>query len=167
MGIEQDIFRFQISSVVGLRALARLIHHFPALLDREAPKLVCCLACYTDSDEPWMRPGADESARDLLGPALQHLPSFSSQEGALWIAELLSSLVKPTFASSKPRAITQAGRKAIEPLPAPLEASEDRYLLKPWKYGKFYIVTVLHWLLGELNVSSTYFHPCSLAETCA
>jgi len=67
---------------------------------------------------------------------------------------LLRERIKPLFAKSKNSAITPAGRKAITPLPVPIQHGVDEEVLKPWKYGDCYIVTVLEWVLQQLDVCS-------------
>ena len=69
--------------------------------------------------------------------------------------DLLKEKIKPLFAKSKNPAITAAGRKAISPLPVPIEHSIDESELKPWKCRDVYIVTVFEWALRQLDVLSS------------
>lgn len=69
---------------------------------------------------------------------------------------LLEERIKPLFARSKNPAVTQQGRKAIDPLPINATAHSDMDVeAKPWKYRDMYIVTVFQWVLKHLDVSST------------
>lgn len=69
---------------------------------------------------------------------------------------LLHERIKPLFARSKNPAVTQQGRKAIDPLPVNATAHSDIDVeAKPWKYRDMYIVTVFRWVLKHLDVSTT------------
>jgi len=72
---------------------------------------------------------------------------------------LLRERIKPLFAKSKNPAVTPAGRKAITPLPVPIEHGVDEVEIKPWKYGDCYIVTVFEWVLQQLDVCSPFPYP--------
>ena len=97
-----------------------------------------------------MRSGSDETAEALLKPFIKKASSTQGTDSM--ILELLSKVVQPVFAASKPRAITQAARRAINPLPEPVSASEDERQMKPWKYERFYVVVTLRWVVTLMEV---------------
>lgn len=149
---EIDVLRYQLIGLVGLRALSCLAYHFPGIYGHRTLEVVTCLACYTDPRELWMRPSSEDTARRLLKSYLQEFREKLPQKPEPLVSELLRLIVQPVFAGSKSRTITQAGRKATDPLPSPLQASEDRSKFKPWKHSQFYISTVFRWAIFQLDV---------------
>ena len=147
--------------MAGLRALAQLLEKFPESYDRGAVDLIACLACYTDSEEVWTWTGCEEIARGLLGAAVQHFQVSPAGVQETYVLAVLSRFVRPIFARSKPRGVTSAGRRAVNPLPSSPSLTEDGPQLQPWKHEKFFVVSVLHWLLEQLNVG--FFKMCYLS----
>lgn len=138
-------------SLKGLQLLSHLQELLPVSPPESTIMLYTCLASFSDSDDAWTSQTAEQQAQDLAETSItpDQIPGL--------IHALLEERVKPLFARSRNPAITQQGRKAINPLPIPTSASIDVDVeAKPWKYGDMYIVTVFQWVLHHLDVSSTY-----------
>lgn len=141
----------------GLSLLSRLQECVPLSLNESVVTLYTCLASFTNDSDLWTcsiaRVKAQSLAEDSVKP--EKIPNL--------LHALLQERVKPLFARSKNPAITQQGRKAIEPLPIDTTAHSDIDIeSKPWKYRDMYIVTVFLWVLKHLDVSSKNLsHPMS------
>ena len=133
----------------------QLLSHLsePPLLsaDELVVDLVLALASFTRPEDPWTARGSYEYANILLNRYLKPLRSTPERFGTL-VTNLLRDKVKPLFTTSQNPAVTAAGRKAISPLPVPIEHSIDETDMKPWKYRDTYIVTVFEWILQQLDV---------------
>ena len=130
-----------------LGLLANLLDIAPLRDDDSTLELVQALASFTELRDPWTTDACKDLADSLLEQCIK-----SSQNVQAFIIRLLREKVKPLFAKSKNPNVTEAGRKAISPLPVPIEHSIDETALKPWKYRDVYIVTVFEWSLKYLDV---------------
>lgn len=131
----------------GLLLLSRLPKDVPLDSDDSTVPVFSCLASFSDESDPWTSPKTQELACSLAKEYAvpDHLPAL--------LHGLLQERIKPLFAKSKNPAITQQGRKAIDPLPSNGTAHGDLDTeSKPWKYRDVYIVTVFRWILKHLDV---------------
>ncbi len=134
-------------SLSGILLLSRLEKVQPLSEDESVVTIFTCLASFTDSSDPWTCPEAREHAYSLS----EHYAASAALSTIL--TGLLQARVKPLFARTKNPAITQEGRKAIDPLLSAATAHSDLDgETKPWKYRDAYIVTVFQWILNHLDV---------------
>ena len=134
-----------------LQLLSHLCGPHLLSVDEFVVDLILALASFTRAEDPWTARGSYEYANILLDKYLKPLRSTSERFGTL-LTNLLRDKVKPLFTRSQNPAVTAAGRKAISPLPVPIEHSIDETDMKPWKYRDAYIVTVFEWILQQLDV---------------
>ena len=138
-------------------ACLRLISHLQELdvpsIEESPVDLFLALASFTHPEDSWTTQASYEQANDLLYIYLKPLRTNPEKLETL-LTSLLREKVKVLFSKSKNPSITEAGRKAIFPLPAPMEHSIDETDIKPWKYRDIYIVTVFEWILKHLDVRS-------------
>ena len=142
------ISKEQNLSLLGLELLSHLQAKIRPEQDRSLTTLVTCLAAFSDENDPWSSITCSERASSLIEKIIRdrnHLGSL--------LQALLEQEIRPRFAKSKSPAITQQGRKAIDPMPdnqafnVDLEAES-----KLWKYRDVYMVTVFRWVLLHLDV---------------
>lgn len=142
-----DVAKFHALSLLGIQLLTRLQNLGPLLKDESVVAILTCLASFTDLSNPWTYSKARDHAYSLSEgyAASGNLSSI--------LTGLLQEQVKPLFAKTKNPAITQQGRKAIDPLPSAATTHSDLDgEAKPWKYRNSYIVTVFQWVLKHLDV---------------
>lgn len=134
-------------SLSGIFLLSLLQEAKPLSEDESVVTILTCLASFTDLNDPWTCPEARDHACSLSG-----IYAASGNLSTI-LTGLLQERVKPLFAKTKNPAITQQGRKAINPLPIATAAHSDLdEESKPWKYRDSYIVTVFQWVLSHLDV---------------
>lgn len=134
-------------SLSGISLLCRLLKIEALAGDESMVTILTCIASFTDPSDPWTHPNAGDHACTLSKDymASERLPTI--------LTRLLQERVKPLFAKTKNPAITQQGRKAIDPLSSATIAHTDLDgETKPWKYRNAYIVTVFRWTLKHLDV---------------
>ena len=148
----EEIARWRLQAVAGIRLLAHLHQIIPALRCPVSLDLLACLASFTDSRDPWTRLEACEAATGLLNDHLSQLAASDSQTLSPILINLLETCVKPLFSKTKTSLLTDQSRKALYPLPSPLEGSAAETELKPWKFHDVYILTVFRWILNHLDV---------------
>lgn len=146
-----DITRLRVLNVVGLQILSRLEKMNTMSSSSPSVTLITCLAAFTDPSDAWSTDPAALLANDLL----KTIRPVSPGEFQVLLNAILSERVKPLFAKSKNPAITPAGRKAIDPLPGNFTHIEDEAELYPWRYKDIYILTVLQWIVQNLEVCFT------------
>ena len=155
--LKQIVFRYHLISILSLRSVSHLLHHFPGLSQHEPLSAITSLASHADPLSPWIRPGSDSCtiAADLLKPFSKSIID-SSPKGVdgeeFLLQEVLQKVVQPVFKASKPDSITPAGRKAVNPLPGRVEGIEDAARNREWKGSKGWVMAVLRWVIGHLNV---------------
>lgn len=135
-------------SLQGLSILSHLQKLAPFSSNESSIALYTCLASFSDDSDPWTSSKATEEARSLAEDSVvsENIPGV--------LHALLQERIKPLFARSKNPAVTQQGRKAIDPLPINATVHSDMDVeAKPWKYRDMYIVTVYQWVLKRLDVS--------------
>ena len=134
-------------SLSGILVLSRLQEAKPLSADESVVAILTCLASFTNLNDPWTCPKARDHACSLSGVYA------GSGNLSTILTGLLQERVKPLFAQTRNPAITQQGRKAIDPLPIATAAHSDLDdENKPWKYRNAYIVTVFQWGLSQLDV---------------
>ena len=114
--------------------------------------LITCLASFTDNRDPWTRSEACEAATALLNNHLSQLTASDPQALSQILINLLQTRIKPLFSKTNTPVLTDQNRKALYPLPIPLEGSTAEVELKPWKFREVYILTVFRWILNQLDV---------------
>ena len=142
-----EVARFHAMSLSGILLLARLQN--VELLSESEPMvtILTCLASFTDLNDPWTCSEASHHAYILL-------KGFEASDNlSNTLTSLLQDRIKPLFAKVKNPAITQQGRRAIDPISgsATIHSDLDRET-KPWKYHEAYSVTVFQWVLKHLDV---------------
>ena len=148
--------RLKSMYVAGLRLLSYLDKITPAQQIDQHLRLIACAASFTDQRESWSSPEASEQSRLILNHILGTEEQRGSQELKDILADLLQLHVKPAFAKSKIEAITQQGRKVIDPMPTRVVPSEPEEEMKPWKLKKVYVIAVYGWVLSQLEVTSPH-----------
>lgn len=134
-------------SLYGISLLRRLLKIEPLAEDESVVTILTSLASFTDLSDRWTHPNAGDHAYTLSEDYVASgiLPTI--------LTRLLEERIKPLFSKTKSPAITQQGRKAINPLPIATTAHSDLDgETKPWKYRNAYIVTVFQWALKHLDV---------------
>ena len=137
---------------IALHILLRLIEHYPDLLSKLTSSQISSLILCSTSSELCLRPDIKSVADELLSDLQRQRSTSSSHNSQTLITVLLEQVVRPSFAQSRSKNITLAGRKAVDPLPQALTASEDENSLKPWKSTQKYVTRVLSWILEHSNV---------------
>ncbi|KAL6719105.1 hypothetical protein ACLMJK_003340 [Lecanora helva] len=108
--------------------------------------LFTCLASFSDESDVWTSLETYEQALNLLKTCTD------SERQSDLLRALLEERIKPLFVRSKSPAITQEGRKAIDSLPLNDSLHSDLDIkVKPWKYRTVYIITVIQWILTQLD----------------
>ncbi|KAF6232717.1 hypothetical protein HO173_009156 [Letharia columbiana] len=144
-----EVAKYHAMSLSGILLLSRLENIEPLSKDESVVTILTCLASFTDLNDPWTYSEAKDHACVLS----EHYAATANLSTIL--TGLLQARVKPLFAKTKNPAITQQGRKAIDPLPSAATAHSDLDgETKPWKYRDAYIVTVFQWGLNHLDESS-------------
>lgn len=134
-----------------LQLLCHLHSLSPTSADRPVLDVFHALACFTCAEDPWTSRASYELANRLLDSYMKPLLDEPKRLEAL-LNGFLKDKAKPLFAKTRNPAVTAAGRKAISPLPAPIEHSIDETDIKPWKYQDIYAVTAFEWVLKQLDV---------------
>lgn len=136
-------------SLHGLLLLSHLQKLAPLSSHESRTAVYTCLASFSDDSDPWTSSQAGDLARSLAEEII--VPEKISEV----LHALLQEKIRPLFAKVKNPAVTQQGRKAIDPLPIDTTAHSDMDVeAKPWKYRDMYIVTVFQWVLKHLDVST-------------
>ena len=139
-------------SLSGILLLARLQKIKPLSEDDHVVSILTCLASFTDLNDPWTCSEARDYAYSLLA---DHTASGKLSSA---FTRLLHERIKPLFAKTNNPAITQQGRRAIDPLPSSATAHSDlNDDAKPWKYRNAYSVTVFRWVLEHLDVRNIIY----------
>ena len=134
-------------SLSGILLLARLQQIQPPSENEHVLPILACLASFTDLNDPWTCSKARDHAHSLLENYL------ASENISTALTALLQERIKPLFAKTKNAAITQQGRRAIDPLSSSATAHSDLDgEAKPWKYRDAYSVTIFQWVLKHLDV---------------
>ena len=142
-----EVAKFRVTSLSGILLLAHLQKIKPPSKKEHVVTFLTCLASFTDLNDPW----TCSEARDHAYFLLEDYAASNNLSTA--IAGLLEERIKPLFAKTRSPAITQQGRKAVDPLPSPATAHSDLDgKAKPWKYRDAYGVTVFQWVLKHLDV---------------
>ena len=134
-------------SLSGILLLARLQNVELLSESEHTVTVLTCLASFTDLNDPWTCSEACHHAHILLR-------GFEASENlSNTFTSLLQKRIKPLFAKTKNPAITQQGRRAIDPISGSgtVHSDLDRET-KPWKYHDAYSVTVFQWVLKHLDV---------------
>ena len=140
-------------SLSGILLLSRLQDFKPLSEDESVVVILTCLASFTDDNDPWTCPRAQELAHSLSEDYA------ASRDLSAILTVILQERIKPLFVKTKNSAITQQARKAIDPLPSAAAAHSDLDgENKPWKYRNTYVVTVFQWVLSHLDVRAI-IHP--------
>ena len=142
-----EVAKFHATSLSGIQLLSHLQKLEPFLKDESVVAILTCLASFTDLSDPW----TDSKARDHAYSLSEGYAASGNLSSIL--TGLLRERIKPLFAKTKNPAITEQGRKAIDPLPSATTAHSDLDgEAKPWKYRDSYIATVFQWVLRHLDV---------------
>ena len=142
-----EVARFHAMSLSGILLLARLKTVELSSENEYLVTILTCLAAFTDLNDPWTCSEASHNAYILLR-------GFEASENlSNTFTSLLQEQIKPLFAKTKNPAITQQGRRAVDPVSGSATIHSDLDgKSKPWKYHDAYSVTVFQWVLKHLGV---------------
>lgn len=147
----RDLGRLRSMNLAGLHLLSHLNRIYPTCDRNSTLSLLSCVVTFLDPREAWSSPETSELANTFIGRILNEF-ECKHQKIQFAIIGLLEDHVKPQFAMSASSALMGQGRKAIY-----LATDNQMYIdtearIKPWKFDRVYIVTVLQWILGNLDV---------------
>ena len=142
-----EVARFHAMSLSGILLLARLKVVELSSENEHLVTILTCLASFTDLNDPWTCSEASHHAYILLR-------DFEASENlSNTLTSLLQEQIKPLFAKTRNPAITQQGRRAVDPISGSATIHSDLDgETKPWKYHDAYSVTVFQWVLKHLDV---------------
>lgn len=146
-----DRVRLRSMNLAGLNLLSHLERICPANDRKSMLSLLSCVISFLEPQEAWSSPETAELANAFIGRILNEF-EYKQQKIQFAIIGLLEDHVKPQFAMSKSSALTWQGRKAIYMATDNQTYSDDEAQLKPWKFDHVYIVTVLQWIMENLDV---------------
>lgn len=146
-----DRVRLRSMNLAGLHLLSHLERICPAYDRKSTLSLLSCVISFLEPQEAWSSPEIAELANAFIGRTLDDF-ECRQQKIQFAIIGLLEDHVKPQFAMSKSSALTGQGRKAIYPATDNQTYSDDEAQIKPWKFDHVYIVTVLQWIMENLDV---------------
>lgn len=146
-----DRVRLRSMNLAGLHLLSHLERICPAYDRKSMLSLLSCVISFLEPQEAWSSPEIAELANAFIGRTLDDI-ECRQQKIQFAIIGLLEDHVKPQFAMSKSSALTGQGRKAIYPATDNQTYSDDEAQIKPWKFDHVYIVTVLQWIMENLDV---------------
>lgn len=138
-------------NLAGLHLLSHSERICPAHDRNSTLSLLSCVISFLDPQAAWSSPETSELAYIFIGRILNEL-ECKHQKIQFTIIGLLEDQVKPQFTMSKSSALSEQGRKAIYLATDKHEYSDNGVQIKPWKFDHVYIVTVLQWILENLDV---------------
>ena len=140
-------------SLSGILLLARLQNFELSSESEHMVTILACLASFTDLNDPWTCSEASHHAYILLR-GFEASKNLSNT-----FTSLHQERIKPLFAKIKNPAITQQGRRAMNPISGSATNRSDLDgETKPWKYHDAYSVTVFQWVLKHLDVRIIITH---------
>ena len=145
-----------LKGLLLLSHLQRLVPPPQDELDDPNAAVLTCLAAFSDKNDPWNSPSAQEQASNLIKHYIRssHLSSM--------LTSILQKRIKTLFSRMGNPAITPQGRKAINPRPSNITMHSDIDAeIKPWKFRDVYIITVFRWVLQCLDVGVNGFMTAS------
>lgn len=155
-------------NLAGLHLLSHLERICPTTThdDRKSTlALLSCVIAFLEPQEAWSSPETAELAKTFTSRILNKFVEFKQQKQKIQFAiiRLLDQHVKPQFAMSRSSVLTGQGRKAIylstdnNNHNNQSTYSNNEAQMKPWKFDHVYIVTVLQWIMGNLDVRKFFF----------
>ena len=139
-------------ALAGLRLISRLHQLVPKVLDHYYPAEIACISAFTHAKDSWSQHESIEVARELLTSYLGVIGPGQFNE---LINNLLRETIRPLFTKFKSNAITEQGRKAINPGRSGLSPHGSDVEVRPWKHRQVYVVTVFRWTLEQLSVCAS------------
>ena len=139
--------------LTGIRLLSRIQGLLAGEDDDLTIELFICLASFTDQRDSWTSKEAFNEAKLLLDQYFKVMKDRPKDFSSL-TSRILEEKIKPLFAKSRSKEITEQGRKAISSLPGPFVPSDLEAMKKPWKFRDVYVVTVFRLVLGQLDVQT-------------
>lgn len=143
---------------MGLHLLTTLASSQPRLLLTAEYPQVTTLIFWSTSTEVVILDACGVLARQILSKLFSRNDPDQLNSKSVIIKPLLEQVIRPAFMRSRPRNITAAGRKAINPLQQALTSSEDDKILKAWRFSQKYVVDVLFWVIESSDVQKGYIH---------
>lgn len=143
--------RLRAMNLAGLHLLSHLERICPACGRKSTLSLLSCVISFLEPQEAWSCPETAELASAFTGRILNEF-ECKQQKIQFAIIGLLEDHVKPQFAMSKSSALTGQGRKAIYLATDNQAYSDDEARIKPWKFDHVYTVTILQWIMENLDV---------------
>lgn len=159
-----DHVRLQLMNLAGLHLLSHLERICPITHDdrKSTLALLSCVIAFLEPQEAWSSPETAELAKTFTGRILNKF-EFKQEKQKIQFAiiRLLDQQVKPQFAMSRSSALTGQGRKAIYLSTDNNNNNQSTYIndeaqMKPWKFDHVYIVTVLQWIMENLDVRNFF-----------
>lgn len=149
--VQATLRRLRAMYLTGLRLLSHLQNLLAFEVTDSTAEYIMCLASFTDKRDPWTSPEAFSEANLLLGRYFKVIKS-RPKDSHMLLTTLLQENIKPLFVASRSKEITEQGRKAVSPLPGAFVSSDLEATEKPWKFRDVYVVTVVKWVLEQLDV---------------
>lgn len=146
-----DRVRLRFMNLAGLHLLSHLERIHPAYDKKSTLSLLSCVISFLKPQEAWSSPEIADLANAFTCRILDGF-ECKQQKIQFAIIGLLEDHVKPQFAMSRSSALTGQGRKAIYLATNNQIYSDDEAQIKPWKFDHVYIVTVLQWIMENLDV---------------
>lgn len=136
----------------GLKSLI-LLHVDLVSTEVINPKVLISAIAYTNPLDRWTDAAMMASANTLLS----HFATQSMSTKFI-INDILTDFIRPLFSKTKRlETITASGRKAMESSapPARFDAGKEMdHKNQPWRYDAVYTITVLGWVVENIDVSS-------------
>lgn len=146
-----DGVRLRYMNLAGLHLLSHLERIYPTHDRKSTLSLLSCVIAFLEPRDAWSSPETAELAKAFTGKIVNKF-ECKQQKIQFAIIGLLEDHVKPQFAMSKSSALTGQGRKAIYLTTDNQTYIDDEAQIKPWKFDHVYIVTVLQWIMENLDV---------------
>lgn len=143
---------FRRMAAVGLSLISHLIQYAPDMSNEPPIDMLALVAAFTDSQEPWVSVGADQTASDLLLVCVTCANAADPRSSRKMLTALLEDKVKPLFSRRDNVTITKQGRKVIGTMSGSAFPLDPDAELKPWKAHAAPTLPLLNWILQELDV---------------
>ena len=154
--VQCELQMFWHVSWLALRVIRHLERVVPLNEHARCADVFLGLAIYTNIRESWTTQATFDEATSLL-----HIHQKTAKSPAVMIEHVLAGTVRPLFALSKTAAVTAQGRRAIAPQRQRCEAIGSEKALKPWKFEQRYLLSVVRWVLQNLDVRRTSSFLCT------
>lgn len=108
---------------------------------------------FTSLTDPWTTQETHDLAEALVA---EQLVTHHHQDGSSVLHEdILKGYLRPLFSKSRPKAVTESGRKAAFPEDDDSHRglTDETKEVKPWKYADHRAITIFQWVASTAAVS--------------